>query len=119
MPNSLFATLLMPPPEKALDREAALSWLAHNLPEYESLAAHLSRRLLQELEEDTPADKKLGQVQFRAAPLYLLQRDVQTIAWACSGVIGGIPPVVIEEEPEVESIDCVFRAIVITDFAPS
>ena len=105
MPKSLFATLLIPPPEKALDREAAISWLTHNLPEYEALAAHLLRRLLQELGEDVPADAKLGQVQFRAAALYLLQRDVQTIAWACSGVIGGIPPVVIEQEPEAESIE--------------
>jgi len=105
MPKSLFATLLIPPPEKPIDREAALSWLKHQLPEYESLAAYILRRLLQELEEDIPADAKLGKVQFRAAALYLLQRDVQTIAWACSGVIGGLPPVVIEQEPEMESID--------------
>lgn len=56
MPKGLFATLLIPPPEKAIDREAALSWLAHNLPQYESLASHLSRRFLRELEEDVPAD---------------------------------------------------------------
>ena len=102
MAKSLFATLLIPPREKALDREAALSWLTHQLPEYESLAAYLLRRLLQDLEEDTPADAKLGKVQFRAAALYLLQRGVQTIAWACSAVIGGVPPVVIEQDADVE-----------------
>jgi hypothetical protein len=105
MPKSLFTTLLIPPPEKALDREAALSWLSHNLPEYESLVAYMLRCLLQELEGDTPADEKLDKVQFRAAALYLLQRDVQTMAWACSGVLGGLPPVVNEQGREVEGID--------------
>ena len=60
MPKSLFATLLIPPPEKALDREAAIGWLTHKLPDYESLAAHLLRRLLQELEEGTSTDAKPG-----------------------------------------------------------
>ena len=89
MPKSLFTTLLIPPPEKALDREAALSLLTNTLPGYETLAAHLSRRLLEELAKDTSAEAKLGQVQFRASALYLLQRDVQTIVWTCSSVIGG------------------------------
>ena len=31
--------------------------------------------------------------------------DVQTIAWACASVIGGLPQAVIEQEPEMESID--------------
>ena len=105
MPKSLFATLLIPPPEKPIDREAALSWLKHQLPEYESLAAYLLRRLLEEIEEDIPAETRLGKVQFRASALYLLQRDVQTIAWACSGVLGGLPPVVIEQGREVEGIN--------------
>ena len=104
MAKSLFARLLAPPTDVALDREAALSWLTHNLPEYESLAAHLSRRLLQELEGSTTADAKLESFRFRAAALYLLQRDVQTMAWACSGVLGGLPPVVIEQGHEVERI---------------
>jgi len=47
----------------------------------------------------------LGKVRFRASALYLLQRDVQTIAWACSGVLGGLPPVVIEQGREVDGID--------------
>jgi hypothetical protein len=105
MSMNLFSTLLIPPPEKAVDREAALSWLTRQLPEYESLAAHLSRRLVQELEKDTPADGKLEAARFRAAALYLLQRDVQTIAWACSPVISGLPSVVIEQELEIESIE--------------
>ena len=105
MPKSLFATLLIPPPEKALDREAALSWLTHSLPEYESLTAHLLRRVLEELEGDASSEDKLGQVQFRASALFLLQRDIQTMAWACSGVLGGLPPVVIEQGREVEGID--------------
>jgi hypothetical protein len=105
MPKDLFATLPIPPPEKALDRETALAWLTHRLPEYETLAAHLSRRLLEELEKNASTEAKLGQVQFRASALYLLQRDVQTIAWACSSVIGGVPHVEIEQEPEMESIE--------------
>ena len=105
MSKPLFATLLIPPSEKPIDREAALSWLKHQLPEYESLAAYLLRRLLQELEEDIPTDAKLGKARFRAAALYLLQRDVQTMAWACSGVLGGLPPVVIEQGREVDGID--------------
>ena len=60
--------------------------------------------LLQELEENAPAEARLGKVQFRASALYLLQRDVQTIAWACSSKIGRLPQVVIEQEPEVENI---------------
>ena len=105
MAKSLFATLLIPPPERALDREAALSWLTHNLPEYESLAAYMLRRLLQELDGDASSEDKLGQVQFRASALYLLQRDVQTITWACSGVLGGLPPVVIKQGRKVEGIE--------------
>lgn len=34
MAKSLFATLLIPPPEKALDREPAIGWLTHNAPGY-------------------------------------------------------------------------------------
>jgi hypothetical protein len=85
---------------------AACYWLPTSfLGPCESFAEHLLRRLFDELQENTSADAKLGKVQFRASALYLLQRDVQTIAWACSSVIGGIPPVVIEQEPEIESIE--------------
>ena len=105
MPKSLFSTLLIPPPEEAIDREAALTWLTNTLPGYESLAAHLSRRLLEELEGDASSEDKLGQVQFRASALYLLQRDVQTVAWACSAVLGGVPQVVIEQESDTEGIE--------------
>ena len=105
MTKNLFSTLLIPPPEKAIDREAALSWLTNTLPGYETLAAHLSRRLLEELEGNASAEDRLGQVQFRASALYLLQRDVQTITWACASVIGGAPQVVIEQEPDTKGIE--------------
>lgn len=105
MPKSLFSTLLIPPPDKALDREAAIGWLTNTLPGYETLATHLSRELLQELEKDAPVEATLKTARFRAAALYLLQRDVQTITWACSSVIGGLPQVVIEREPDTEGIE--------------
>ena len=64
------------------------------------------------MDEDAPADAKLGQVQFRASALFLLQRDIQTMAWACSGVLGGLPLVVIKQGHEVEGMDDLQSTIV-------
>jgi hypothetical protein len=47
----------------------------------------------------------LGKAKPRAAALYLLQRDVQTMAGARSGVLGGLPQVVFEQEPDTEGIE--------------
>ena len=105
MARSPFSTLLIPPPEEALDRLAAIAWLTTTLPGYETLAAHLSRRLAEEVEKDIPADAKLESIRFRDSALYLLQRDVQTIAWACASVLGGLPQVVIGQEQETEGIE--------------
>jgi hypothetical protein len=113
MPKSEFPTLLIPPPEETIDRKDALAWLTNTLPGYETLVAHLSRRLLEELEKDSSLSDKLAQVQFRASALYLLQRDVQMITWACASVLRGVTSVFIEQEPEMENIEG-FRGSVVS-----
>ena len=75
MPKSLFATLLIPPPEEPIDREAAIAWLTNTLPGYETLAAHLSRTLVEELEKDASAEAKVEAVHFRASNACALPRS--------------------------------------------
>jgi hypothetical protein len=71
MPKSLFSSLLIPPPEEDIDREAALSWLTNTLPGYETLAAHLLPTGLAGIEPVANIRKYLKLFMFRRFRMFL------------------------------------------------